>query len=119
MGILDCQQLLGRVIIPKLQSIELQQVGIHQVVTKGIEHSSLFISRLSAQADGLLGLLLLLGPQLGDVEGVDPGPVEVVLGPHLLPRIHLVISLSPRRPGLVGTGEVVNTTFLGRRIRNI
>ena len=36
---------------------------------------------------------LLTGAGLDGVEGVDAGAVEVVLGSHLLPWVHLVVAL--------------------------
>ncbi len=42
-----------------------------------------------------LWLLVLALANLGGVEGVHARPVEVELGPRLLPRVHLVVALRP------------------------
>ena len=97
----------------------MEQVGIHSILSQGIQQSSLLAPGLSAEADGLLRLLLLLGAELGDVEGVHPRPVEVVLGPGFLPRVHLVVSLRAGGPRLVRLGVVVETPPLGGWVRNV
>ena len=81
---------------PEFESVELEQIRVVVILAQSVQHPPLFAPGLSAQADGLLGLLLLLRPELGDVEGVHPGPVEVVLGPRLLSRVHLVVTFRPR-----------------------
>ena len=98
-----------------LELVEREQVGSHRILSEHGELPPLTAPRLSAYGVRLRQLCQLRLRE--HVLHTVARPVQVVLGPHLFSRVHLVIPFGAARPREVRAGEVVLPTPLALRRR--